>query len=374
MQAIIGQQRSIRALISAAVLSFVATAPSWSQSLTWLGVLPGGRWSEAWDVSADGSVVVGTSDSANGRRAFRWRNGVMQDLGALLPAYEWSEGRGVSWNGTDVVGWVRDDYFVDFLACRWAGGVTQPLSMPSGGTDSEAWDISANGSVIVGQVYFEFEECGWVPIAFRWSSDGRMQSLGTLGGCWSEAFGVSANGSVVVGISETALYEMRAFRWENGVMENIGTLPGYDASQAESVSADGSVIVGVCWAPYSIQNRYRAFRWQGVMQDLGKLSGPNSWAYDVSADGLIVVGWADLDEPGYPSRAVRWLPRGGRFVIEDLNITYAHLLRDGSVLEKATAISPNGRYIVGEGYNATTGRREAFLLDTRLRVIPIPIP
>jgi hypothetical protein len=28
------------------------------------------------------------------------------------------------------------------------------------------------------------------------------------------------------------------------------------------------------------------------------------------------------------------------------------------------AISPDGRYIVGWGYNAATGREEAFLLDT----------
>jgi hypothetical protein len=34
------------------------------------------------------------------------------------------------------------------------------------------------------------------------------------------------------------------------------------------------------------------------------------------------------------------------------------------VLVWAYAISPDGRYIVGRGYNAATGRTEAFLLDT----------
>jgi hypothetical protein len=72
--------------------------------------------------------------------------------------------------------------------------------------------------------------------------------------------------------------------------------------------------------------------------------------------------------------------------MEDLNTTYAHLLTNGSVLEMASAISPDGRYIVGRGYNAATGRREAFLLDTqgtgveersgaarvRLRLLPQP--
>ena len=51
--------------------------------------------------------------------------------------------------------------------------------------------------------------------------------------------------------------------------------------------------------------------------------------------------------------------------MEDLNVAYANLLDDGSYLETAQAISPDGRYIVGTGYNAATGRREAYLLDTR---------
>lgn len=48
-------------------------------------------------------------------------------------------------------------------------------------------------------------------------------------------------------------------------------------------------------------------------------------------------------------------------------------LRDGSVLGIARAVSADGRFIVGVGYNARTGRREAFLLDTQpLTVIPEP--
>ncbi|CUU03161.1 PEP-CTERM protein-sorting domain-containing protein [Armatimonadetes bacterium GBS] len=50
--------------------------------------------------------------------------------------------------------------------------------------------------------------------------------------------------------------------------------------------------------------------------------------------------------------------------MENLNLTYARLLTDGSVLLAARAISPDGRYIVGYGLNAPTGRIEAFLLDT----------
>jgi probable HAF family extracellular repeat protein len=102
------RQRTIRALISAAVLSFVATALSWSQSLTWLGTLPGGDQSAAYDVSTDGSVVVGVAANAAGQdRAFRWTAaGGMQDLGTL--GGNWSVARGVSADGSVVVGTAAD--------------------------------------------------------------------------------------------------------------------------------------------------------------------------------------------------------------------------------------------------------------------------
>jgi probable HAF family extracellular repeat protein len=96
------------------------------------------------------------------------------------------------------------------------------------------------------------------------------------------------------------------------------------------------------------------------MQDLGTLGGDGSEASAVSADGSVVVGVAE--NAAGQRRAFRWTAAGG---MEDLNITYAHLLTDGSELLEANAISPDGRYIVGRGYNAATGRIEAFLLDTQ---------
>lgn len=98
------------------------------------------------------------------------------------------------------------------------------------------------------------------------------------------------------------------------------------------------------------------------MQDLSILPGEVvSEAYGVSANGRVVVGWAELQSGWRLISAFRWTASGG---MEDLNITYAYLLTDGSELTVAYAISPDGRYIVGYGNNARTGRGEAFLLDT----------
>ncbi len=99
--------------------------------------------------------------------------------------------------------------------------------------------------------------------------------------------------------------------------------------------------------------------WSQSLTWLGTLPGyDRSAAYGVSADGSVVVGEA-YNAAGQ-QRAFRWTQAG----MEDLNQTYASLLTPGSYLWIAYAISHNGRYIVGQGYNAATGRWEAFLLDT----------
>ncbi len=149
-------------------------------------------------------------------------------------------------------------------------------------------------------------------------------------------------------------------------MQDLGTLPGGNWSEALGVSADGLVVVGMA---YNASGQPRAFRWTqaGGMQDLGTLGGDQSEAFGVSADGSVVVGYA-RNASGY-SRACRWTVTQSGIQIEDLNQTYASLLRDGSALWKATAISPDGRYIVGQGYNRARGRQEAFLLDT----VPEPV-
>jgi probable HAF family extracellular repeat protein len=342
------RQSPVRLSLMASVLLLLTTA-GWSQSLTWLGTL-GGYWGWANGVSADGRVVVGqVSNAAGYGRAFRWENGVMQNLGTL--GGNASSVRGVSADGRVLVGWAENAAGYG-RAFRWENGVMQDLGT-LGGDWGWANGISADGRVVVGQVV----NAAGYGRAFRWEN-GVMQDIGTLpGGRESAAWGVSADGRVLVGWAENAAGQRRAFRWENGVMQDLGTLGG-NRSVARSASADGSVVVGYA---YNAAGLWRAFRWEsGVMYDLGTPPGygSESAAYGVSADGRVVVGVAG---DYWYGRAVRWTASGE---MEDLNITYASLLTPGSFLGSALAISPDGRYIVGQGYNAATGRREPYLLDT----------
>jgi probable HAF family extracellular repeat protein len=342
----------LSALIGVTVLSLIATA-GWSQSLTWLGTL-GGSSSGASGVSADGSVVVGGArNAAEYTRAFRWTaSGGMQDLGTL--GGDESAAWGVSADGAVVVG-VAYNAAGRLRAFRWtAAGGMQDLGTLPGGRESYASGVSADGAVVVGWAWNAADQ----QRAFRWTASGGMQDLGTLGGWTSAAYAVSADGAVVVGWAANAAWRWRAFRWTaSGGMQDLGDLGG-GASAASGVSADGAVVVGWAWTA----GQQRAFRWtaSGGMQDLGTLPGGyESFADSVSADGSVVVGRARNAERDW--HAFRWTAAGG---MEDLNTTYASLLTDGSVLEVASAISPDGRYIVGWGYNAATRRPEAFLLDT----------
>jgi probable HAF family extracellular repeat protein len=344
-------QNRLKVLMSACVLSTIATT-GWSQTLDWLGTA-GDSESRAYAVSADGGVVVGRTLGTGftwGMRlySFRW---IRSSGGHRLIRNDLeSEAHGVSAEGNIIVGWSRNDRHRP-RAYRWTAGVGLQDLGTLGGEESRAMAVSADGRVVVGWA----QNGQFLVRAFRWEN-GIMQDLGTLGGEESRAMAVSADGRVVVGWAEDGQFRVRAFRWENGVMQNLGTLHG--RSEALGVSADGSVVVGFYINAAGYQ---RAFRWTAAegMQDLGALPGTiQSIAYGVSAYGNVVVGSSG-------DRAVRWTAAGR---IEDLNISYANLLFNGSRLERASAVSPDGRYIVGYGtyYTYQGGRSytNAYQLDT----------
>jgi probable HAF family extracellular repeat protein len=327
-----------------ALSSLMATA-SWSQSLTWYS-FPKEYFKSFSDSTPDGSVVIGTGDW----QTFRWVNGVVENITSLL-SNSGALASGISADGSVLVGTIGN-YLITWRAFRWTATEGVQFLGSLGGRGSAAYDVSADGSVVVGWAY----NAAGQQRAFRWTRDGGMQDLGALPNSRnSVAYDVSADGSTVVGAATYGNIS-RAFRWTASEgLQDLGTLPGDETSTANAVSADGSVVVGLSWSIYNA-SKYRAFRWtaSGGMQELGARIVPLS----VSADGNIVVGRAEPTDY-YDDYAFRWTD--GR--MEDLNQTYRHLLGESRLIQ-ARYISPNGRYIVGIGYNAATRRGAIFVLDT----------
>jgi len=95
------------------------------------------------------------------------------------------------------------------------------------------------------------------------------------------------------------------------------------------------------------------------LPQFGSYTNPIAYSIAKVGDKVIAVGSAG-------GRAVRWTYNMQKQLIsfEDLTAVYAGILPSGTVLQTARCISPNGRWIIGTGINGSTGRSEAFLLDT----------
>jgi probable HAF family extracellular repeat protein len=355
-------------------LSLVHSAEAQPQFIP-LGQLPGDgsfKLSQATDVSADGSVVAGSANvGPDHREAFRWTLAEgMVGIGDLPGGSFFSEASAVSPDGDTVVGNSVSATAQESMRWTAADGMSTlgllPGS-PGGFSLGTARDVADEGT-IVGYSVAQGNNIR----AYRWTSAEGMVSLGTLpGGSSSDAFAVTPDGSVIVGLSHSANGQ-EAFRWTaEGGMIGLGDLPGGEFySWAHGVSADGSVVVGfsrVEPVPSSVQEN--AFRWTAAtgMVSLGDIPGGagTSQAYDVSADGSVVVGRASRDSRFY---ATRWNAVSGMQPIEEL-LTAAGINVNGWQLEHAEGISADGNVIVGIGTNPS-GVREAWLVSG----LPVPEP
>ena len=149
---------------------------------------------------------------------------------------------------------------------------------------------------------FCFNEDCFVSHAFE-SHSGIMRDLGVLpGGASSGANWITTNG-LIIGESQNGTTdplipgfpEFHAVLWNHGNIVDLGTLEGGNESIANSVNRRGQIVGGSLNGisdPFSISGlgyQTRAFVWQkGVMQDLGTLGGPDAIANLVNESGQIV--------------------------------------------------------------------------------------
>jgi len=237
--------------------------------------LPGGvDMAAAYGISDDGSIIVGSDGTDHFGMAAVWDGDDHYTIGALSSTQPYSRANAVSGDGTIIVGHteVREDGGVDRGAFRWtdAGGMVPLVNLVGGYHRAEAFDISADGSVIVGSSRSDAGVDHWgggpVEEAFRWTEAGGMVGLGDLpgGGFRSSASATSADGSVIVGMSETDVvvippmgdwrHVSSPFIWTEqagmrSVLQIVEDDLGLDTTgmtfgMVTDVSADGTIIVG----------------------------------------------------------------------------------------------------------------------------------
>ena len=301
----------------------------------------------ATDVSADGSVIVGYSETPNSPEddAFRWTEDLgLQPLVRTPPSGFGSKAFGISDDGSVIVGYADQSQLAGGqVAFYWTEQGRLVGAFSPGATNASA--VSSDGTVIVGHglisVTGEFRS-----EAFRWTRETGPVGLDDLpGGSFSSsANDVSADGSVVVGVATTSAGD-QAFRWTQSAgiqpLEEGDSPSGFDESQALAVSSDGTVIVGVGWNSDGIM----AFRWteESGFERLGDLAGGavESVAYDVSADGSVIVGYSRSSQG---IEAFRWT--------DDLGMVGLGDLEGGGFMSRARAVSADGSVIVGSSESA----------------------
>jgi probable HAF family extracellular repeat protein len=356
----------------ATTLSLAAAQAAQAASFTPLGDLPGDAFfSVANGISADGLVVVGQSRGQNGEEAFRWtQSGGMVGLGHLagisLPPYGvfyTSEATAVSADGSVVIGQsstangngnTQDEY----EAFRWtqSGGMVGLGDLPGGRFTSRANAVSADGSVVVG-----IGVNAMTVQALRWTQSSGMMSSTVIGN--DIAIGVSADGVVVAGSD--------GLMQGNGNTIRLGDLPGgANYTEAKGMSANGLVVVGDSNSSLGRE----AFRWtqSGGMVGLGDLPGGSfrSQALATSGDGSVVVGYGTGTKG---DEAFVWNQTQGMSSLQSV-LAAAGINMTGWQLSSANGVSANGRSIVGSGINPN-GQSEAWLaqLDAP-RPVAVPTP
>jgi probable HAF family extracellular repeat protein len=244
--------------------------------------------------------------------AFQTQNGVLTDLGAL-PGGASSASTWISANG--LIAGLSENGLIDPLvagfpevrAVLWRDGAIVDLGTLEGGYESVANSVN-NRSQVVGIATntvpdpFSMVGTGYQTRAFLWQN-GAMQDLGTLGGPDASAFWVNDRGQIA-GASYTSstpnpdngifcppnVPTQHSFLWDKGAMIDLPTLGG-TCSGPGAINSHGQVAGGSSLAGNTSAHPYLWDR--GVLTDLGTLGGSigfTNWINDVGE----VVGGAYL--------------------------------------------------------------------------------
>ena len=351
--------------LAALVLGTVHSLPA--QTFTVLGdgrpVLLG------WNMSADGSVVMGFGGHLG--PCYRWTAATgLQDIGG--DSYHCQ----VSADGKVITAPVKDSQGL-FSASIWQGGkswksIGSLSDVAVQNLRSEAYGLTADGSVIVGLSY----RADKTPAGFRWDAVHGMTDVGSLQGFQTRASAISGKGNVIAGWDafgtvgrdgewdagnlQGPSYRMGAV-WPNGQPEGLMHPFGW-IGEVMLLNDVGSIIVGR-GSPLSTTHPYRYTTWDAKWEDLGTIvrwnpSRPPSdnpedaaTANAMSADGNIIVGNSGWGAPGIPLDAFIWTPANKMEKLQDYLVARGVSIPAGYLLTNATGISADGKIFCGSALN-----------------------
>jgi probable HAF family extracellular repeat protein len=201
-----------------------------------------------------------------------------------------------------------------------------------GGVFSVAHDINKRGQ-IVGRASLNTG----AQHAFLWE-DGVMRDLGTLpGGSFSEAYGINDRGQVIgwstIDEATCTLFDgcWHAFLWEDGTMTDLGGVDDRFQSYAYAINKRGDIAGIGNIADYPFDS-WHAILWiDGAANDLGSVAGAsNTYARGVNAHADVAGSWDDAGG----SHAALWT-EGSLFALPALpgaTFTEAYKINDRGVL------------------------------------------
>ncbi len=314
----------------------------------------------ATDMSADGSVVVGNFFSYE---AWRWtkHTGIVGLGMGSGPSGSIAGSPDVSDDGTRVSAMILLD---DTLATwgLWTEGSGWQHLMPPAPSDGglmgaaygSAWGLSGDGKTVVG-LYWRSGQTGGSAHAARWTEATGVVDLGSGGGN-SRANDADYDGDVIVGWDEDPGFgTWWPTVWVDGVRHVLDTPDAF--TEATCVSPDGKMIGGMSLDTTSANVGAAVWRWNGTAWDkeyLGVLAGTfpgygQAIAFDMSADGSVVVGYNRFDFAPAPATGFIWTAADGMVNVEDFLADNGVTIPPGFDILGLNAISDDGKIMAGLG-------------------------
>jgi hypothetical protein len=319
-------------------------------------LVPGVLWLDDLrpvDVTSDGrTALMQDMTSIAGPLVF-----VDVATGAITPATELGDAT------ADLAGGLSDDLHIAALhgvpveAGVWsAADDWQDLASPYAAgcdiNDGGAWDLSADGTVVVGMMWD-----GCAPLAFRWTAGTGVVPLATLGTAQGEgahatnrATTVSNDGRVAAGFASHGALDRTPARWTADGQGELLDPDNQDApGEVLAIDGDGTTLAGL--------RGLDGFVWTeaGGFVDLGRTENalPSDQVFPnaLTADGRAAFGAVGSEFFTVPTAFV-WTANGGMQALQPLVEAGGIELGDGFLLTNVLAASDDGSVLLGTGLDA----------------------